>query len=170
MDRRTFLGVSAAVLALTGCTGDSTDPIRAGVAPGSQDPDEAVRAQVAASEIGLIGAYQALIAREPQRAAELGPLLAHHEEHLALVAPGMSAPAVSSEVPTDGSPAPSDSPTPADTSLAGLVRAETAAVGQRTQACEAALDAGLARNLCLIAASEAQHADVLAAALAAEEG
>ncbi|MGB7979585.1 MAG: hypothetical protein WCF36_02200 [Candidatus Nanopelagicales bacterium] len=161
MDRRTFLGVSAAVLALTGCTGDPTGPVPPPMPPGAQDPDETVRAEVAAAEIGLIGSYRDLIAREPARAAELGPLLAHHEEHLALVAPGVQAPAPGVQAPTASSAG-------AGTSLADLVRAETAAVGQRTTACDGALDAGLARDLCRIAASEAQHVDVLAAVLAAE--
>lgn len=45
--------------------------------------------------------------------------------------------------------------------LANLRRAELAAVRQRSAACEQAEDPQLARSLCLIAASEAQHADVL---------
>jgi hypothetical protein len=43
-----------------------------------------------------------------------------------------------------------------------LAAAESAAQAQRATACDGASDPGLARDLCLIAASEAQHAAVLA--------
>jgi hypothetical protein len=52
--------------------------------------------------------------------------------------------------------------------LAGLAEAETVAQAQRATACDGAQDPGLARDLCLIAASEAQHAAAIEA-LAAED-
>jgi hypothetical protein len=45
--------------------------------------------------------------------------------------------------------------------LAALAAAETAARSERIAACDAALDPALARDLCLIGASEAQHATYL---------
>ena len=54
---------------------------------------------------------------------------------------------------------------PSDTSvgktLAELAAAEAAAQRQRAAACDGAADPALARDLCLIAASEAQHAAAL---------
>jgi hypothetical protein len=46
--------------------------------------------------------------------------------------------------------------------LAALADAESAAQAQRAAACDGAQDPALARDLCLIAASEAQHSSALA--------
>jgi hypothetical protein len=54
--------------------------------------------------------------------------------------------------------------------LAALVDAETAAQAQRAAACDGAQDPVLVRELCLIAASEAQHATALEALAAAGAG
>ncbi len=191
MDRRTFLGLSAAVLVLAGCTDDPGEPVAPTRAPDPQDPDATVRAGVAASEVALIQAYRLLIAREPERGVELGRLLAHHEEHLARVAPGAPVPSVATraQVPTEPGPAsagavdqpsaveqsaPSASPSglasgAAAAGLADLLRAEQQAVDQRSSAADAALDPGLVRDLCRIAASEAQHVAVLTDALSGDE-
>ncbi len=56
----------------------------------------------------------------------------------------------------------SGSPKPGASSVvAELAAAESAAQAQRATACDGAQDPGLARDLCLIAASEAQHAAAL---------
>ena len=59
------------------------------------------------------------------------------------------------------SPPEASAPSAADT-LSALAAAETAAQAQRATACDAAQGPALARDLCLIAASEAQHASALA--------
>lgn len=65
--------------------------------------------------------------------------------------------------PTSGSPAttlPTASPSP-ERVLVELSATESAARDQRIAACDAAVDPALARVLCLIGASEAQHAAAL---------
>lgn len=66
----------------------------------------------------------------------------------------------------DASPDPEPTPSPdAGAQAAALLRRlaelEVAATTQRTRACNGASDPDLARELCLISASEAQHAEVL---------
>ncbi len=84
-------------------------------------------------------------------------------------APGFDSPPTAATPPT-GSLSPTASPsgsadeTPeasAASVLAGLAEAESAAQAERATACDGAQDPGLARDLCLIAASEAQHAAAL---------
>ena len=110
--------------------------------------------------------------------------MADHMGHLERVAPGAStdlgasAPAAAEpSTPGSGASEPSASAStsgaPADTStaapptrsrrttLTGLAAAESQAVAERTSACDSAQSPALARHLCLIAASEAQHAQVL---------
>jgi hypothetical protein len=73
--------------------------------------------------------------------------MALHEEHLGRVAPEV----VAAPTPAVGLP-----PT-----LARLAAAETAARAEHIRSCDAAAAPALARDLCLMAASEAQHAVVL---------
>ncbi|MCU0263911.1 MAG: hypothetical protein MUF09_09615 [Candidatus Nanopelagicales bacterium] len=169
MERRTFLALGAAAVGLTGCTSDPADPDRtsAPTAPDVQrDLDAALREGVAASEVALIAAHRAAIAAHPELAAALAPLVAHHEAHLARVAPGSPSgagtPVASTSPDRSGSPesSPSSVPSVAET-LAALAAAESQAQAQRSTACDGAVDPGLARDLCLVAASEAQHAALL---------
>ena len=170
-----FLALGAATLGLAGCTGQSPQPgpSSAPTTPSTpDDPDAALRAEVAASEGALIAAYRAAIAADPQLAADLGPFLAHHEEHLARIAPGSTSartPAASGSPNGSGSPEGSPPPLPsiAET-VAALASAERIAQAQRATACNRVVDPGLARDLCLAAASEAQHAALLEG-LAGEE-
>ena len=60
------------------------------------------------------------------------------------------------ETPTDSPPTRSRRKT-----LTGLADAESQALAERTSACDSAQSPALARDLCLIAASEAQHAQAL---------
>jgi hypothetical protein len=84
--------------------------------------------------------------------------------------PGFDSPPTAATPPTaslspTASPSNSANVTPdatASSVLAGLAEAETVAQAQRASACDGAQDPGLARDLCLIAASEAQHASALA--------
>jgi hypothetical protein len=163
VERRTFLALGAAAVGLTGCTSGPADPDRtsAPTAPDVQrDPDAALREEVAASEVALIAAHRAAIAAHPELAAALAPLITHHEAHLARVAPGSAA---ASEGP-QGTPAPTveaQASLAAAQTLAALAAAESQAQAQRASACDGAVDPGLARDLCLVAASEAQHAALL---------
>ena len=134
-----------------------------------RDPDAALRDEVAASEVALIAAYRSALEAHPELAADLAPFLAHHEAHLARVSPGSTAgegtPVASASPRTSGSPSPV--PSVAET-VAALAAAESRAQAQRAAACDGAVDPGLARDLCLVAASEAQHAALLEG-LASEE-
>jgi hypothetical protein len=176
VDRRGFLvrgsAAVAAGLVTTGCSGDAGPaPATTAPPPDPADPDEAVRAGVAASEAELIAAYREVLAADPELGAVLRPLLAHHEAHLQRVAatPAGATPSAAASVPA--SPAaspppgaegtPEDRPAAAPARLRDLADLERRAVRQRTRACNGSTDPGLARALCLIAASEAQHADVL---------
>jgi hypothetical protein len=182
VERRAFLALCAAALGVAGCTRPGPDPQPAPTtSPPPADPDARLRQASAASELALITAYRAAIAEHPDLAADLGPFLAHHEAHLERVLPGSAvattppgptgSPAAGGSAGPTGSANPTGSPEPGASSverpdpaatLAALAEAEARARRERTSACDAATDPALARDLCLIAASEAQHADVLA--------
>lgn len=170
VDRRTFLLIAAAAVGATGCTDRSADPRPSASAPPTPtDPDEALRRRVAESEAALIATYRAALADFPELAPTLEPILRQHSEHLERVAPGWTPPPPPAESPvptTSGSPA-GESPAARPAArpgavLSDLAAAESAARDQRIAACDAAVDPALARELCLIGASEAQHAAVLA--------
>lgn len=204
VERRTFLVLTASAAGLAGCTQDPEPAPRPTVAPTTaspSDPDEQLRARVAAGELGLIAAYRSAIGSNPGLSGELEPLMADHVAHLERVAPGTSAapdPSASASAPAEPSAAasgaaepsasePSASPssaaepsaaasatdapaeTPTDSpptrsrrkTLTGLADAESLALAERTSACDSAQGPALARDLCLIAASEAQHAQAL---------
>jgi hypothetical protein len=199
VERRTFLVLGAAALGLAGCS-DRTDPpppSAPAVSSAPTDPDARLRDEVAASEVALISAYRAALRSAPELAADLAPFLAHHEAHLDKVAPGYPRSGEGSAFPSasgspsgsgpgsgSGSPSASGSPSgsrspsgaaegtsePSASVLAALVDAETGAQAQRAAACDGAQDPGLVRELCLIAASEAQHATALEALAAAGTG
>jgi hypothetical protein len=165
VERRTFLALGAAVVVLTGCTSGPTDPdgTPTPTAPDVQrDPDAALRDEVAASEVALIAAYRSALKARPELAGDLAPFLAHHEAHLAQVAPGSTAGAGTpgASASPDGSSSSPPAPSAAET-VAALAAAESRAQAQRAAASDGAMDPGLARDLCLVAASEAQHAALL---------
>lgn len=195
VERRTFLALGVTALGLVGCTGELPAGPEGGSPPPRQpaeDPDSALRARVAASEAALVARYRDALAMHADLVAELGPFLAHHEAHLARVAPGAasasaapstvtptpeessdgnqpaSPSASASGAPPGGDTAVSASPGASDpdsraAAVAGLAEAEGVAHRDRVDACDAAENAGLARDLCLIAASEAQHESALTA-------
>ena len=174
MDRRTFLAIGAVALATAGCTAEDPDGLEpAPSAPTTQDPDAAIRRRVAGAEAALIDSYRRALQADPALAGVVGPLIRQHEQHLALVAaggtaaptPSASGAAAPSDTTTTSTEAPtaSTTPTPPDPArlLADLAAEESAARDHRIAACDGATDPGLARLLCLIGASEAQHARVL---------
>ncbi len=116
--------------------------------------------------------------------------MADHVAHLGRVAPGTSAASDPSSAAPSASPSASESSaaapsaaessasasttgepgatptatpstTPRRKTLTGLAEAESLALAERTSACDSAQSPALARDLCLIAASEAQHAQAL---------
>jgi hypothetical protein len=183
MDRRAFLVLGASVLGVAACTGDGEpdagpdgSPVEpAPSQPPADDPDGPLRDRVAAAEAALIAQYRTVISERPRLADTLAPFLAHHEEHLARVAPGWAPGPVETPVPSasasagpsgSAAPAPSGSAAPAPSGSAAealdrLARAERDAGRDRIAACDAAASGVLARDLCLISASEAQHAAAL---------
>ncbi len=173
VDRRAFLLTCAATVATAGCT--STGPRPPAVPsepPTVEDPDAGIRAQVGRSERELIEAYALAVAAVPALRTALAPLAAHHGAHLLRVT-GEAPPSEPAEAPpadarptgAAGGAAPVDPPI--EEVLAGLMAAEQRALAQRGASCDRAVDPDLARDLALIAASEAQHADVVQALLAA---
>jgi hypothetical protein len=184
VERRSFLGVLAAagVLGLAGCTDTAPTP---GPTGGSTTPapspggDDELRQATADAEQQLITMYAIAIATADTEVAErLRELQAQHVEHAQRLLPGREV-STSPPLPTASQPDSPSSPTgttaPTGTGspgpavsaprvvLAGLRRAELVALDQRRAACVAATAPELVRSLCLIAASEAQHAEVLAA-------
>ncbi len=186
------MGLAAA--GMVGCTRESAEP-NPPSAPATvttpADPDARLRADTAASETALIAVYREAIAAHPGLAAELELFVVQHEAHLARVAPGhalgSNAPVESGSTPAStppNGPSPAtDAPTAppsgsaiatsdasASAVLGGLADAEVAAQVQRATACDGARDPALARDLCLIAASEAQHAAALGSLAAQASG
>lgn len=152
MERRTFLAMGAGTLGLVGCTngsGASHGEADTPASPESPDSDAGLRQTAAATEVSLIMAYHAAIAAAPDHAVELRAFRAHHGEHLARMAPDRAVP--------EASEAAGMNP-PAVADLAGM---EARARKQHVTGCDAARDAALARELCLMGASEAQHAWLL---------
>jgi hypothetical protein len=182
VDRRHFLvrgsAAVAAGLVLAACTGEPAPPPSPAPSTSPTDPDDGVRAAAAAAEARLIAAYRDALAAAPALGAVLRPVLAHHEAHLASVAPSTASPAATpdaaastpstsgspSEPSEGGEPVPGSPTTQAEgpaARLRALAELEARAVGEATRACNGATHPALARVLCLIAASEAQHAEVL---------
>lgn len=175
MERRTFLVLTATAAVLSGCTSEPESTPQLTTAPSTPspaDPDQQLRARVAAGELALIAAYQSAFESNPGLAEDLEALMADHRAHLERVAPGVTtaeqepgstgpgATASATAGPVD-SPA-TTPPTPSRRkTLTGLAEAESLALAERTAACDSAQSPALARDLCLIAASEAQHAQAL---------
>ncbi len=149
MERRSFLALGAGVLSLAACTGqgEPLPDVVAPTAPDPVDPDAALRAAAAATELALIAAYSDVIEALADPPRRLRRFLSDHVAHLERMTPGASVPA---------RPATAKPPT-----LRQLQRQEVQARKLHVAGCDAAVDPGLARELCLIAASEAQHATLL---------
>lgn len=156
MERRTFLLIGSGSLVLTSCTSTSSAPeTGAASVPGpadSADPtaavatsDEELRQRSGAAEVGLIVAYRAAIEAGEQPPGRLAKFLAHHVEHLARVAPELVLPDPTASF--SGS-----APTTQE-----LARLEARARRLHEASCDMAQGPALARDLCLMAASEAQH-------------
>lgn len=168
LPRRTLLGLAVAAVAVpvtAACTSSSDpgpDPDEPTNAPtdGSGDEAEAVdaglRVGAAEAERQLIARYDATIARHPALGAALTPLVEQHREHRSALdpraAPETGTATESATIPADPS-----------TAVAELIAAERVAAEARTGDCEQARSVDLARLLALVAASEASHAEALAA-------
>lgn len=165
--RHLLLAAAAACgVGLAGCDQDRPAPNQQSAPPPTASPssespiasdDDALRAAQAQSEADLITAYQLAIATHPELADEFLPMLSAHEEHRSRLLPGAD------PVP---SPVPSDSQSPAKPESVKRIRAELADLEQtasrsRLTGADMALSGELAGLLCLICASEAQHAQVL---------
>jgi len=116
------------------------------------DADDSVRSEVANNEQQLISRYDATIAAYPALASKLTPLRDQHAQHLSAMG--------TQPASNDG-----NSPTVGKTSAAAvaeLTAAERRASTERVKSSGQAAGADLIWNLALIAASESQHAAVLA--------
>jgi hypothetical protein len=170
VERRTFLVLTAAAVAATGCTSEPESTPPPTVAPTTAspaDPDQQLRARVAAAELALIAGYQSSLESNPGLAGDLEALMADHRAHLervqpaattAIADPGATAAATGGPVDSPATTPPTRSPRK---TLTVLAEAESLALAERTAACDSAQSPALARDLCLIAASEAQHAQAL---------
>lgn len=107
---------------------------------------------VAAQEQDLVALYDAIIAAFPALGAPLQVIRDQHGQHAATLDPSSSP-----------SPAPTSQDLPEDenAAVAALVTAERRAMRQRIDACVEASEAGLARTLTFIAASEGSHVPAL---------
>jgi len=120
--------------------------------PASSSLPATVATAVAAQEQELVAFYAAVIAAYPELAEPLQAISAQHALHASTLDP-TSGPSTA--------PPSSDLPETAEEALAALVSAEKRATRQRIDACVEATDAGLARTLAFIAASEGSHASEL---------
>lgn len=153
-------GAPALGAVLAGMSACAADP-RPKSAPGersSLDADVKLRWRVVNGEQALLALHAATVAAHPDLAERLGPLTAHHDEHLtALRADGplpfgaVDGPGVAPEVPGD-----------AGSALAAVAAAESAAADACVAGCLAAAGPRLAALLASIGASEAGHGVVLA--------
>lgn len=125
------------------------------------EPDQATREQAAAGESELIRQYDAVLAAYPDLSAQLGPFRAQHLKHFEAFGgdPARLAAAAGGPGESGASPVAEASTAAA---LSQLAAAERAAARARTESCGQAVDHVLAATLALVAASEAQHAAVLA--------
>jgi hypothetical protein len=182
VERRTFLVLGAAALGLAGCTVDPAPPAEPSPTPPPvPDRDADLRARVAASEAALVAAYRDILSAAPGLADRIEGFADHHLAHLARVAPDVDAEALvtaaGSGSPTSTASAPgaggsgsagatgdaTGAAEPVDVAalLARLAAAEARAHADRLTSCDSATSTALARDLCLIAASEAQHEQAL---------
>jgi hypothetical protein len=123
--------------------------------PGPTTPTEApatVASAVAAQEQELVALYSAVMTAYPVLAPSIAAIADQHRQH-----------AASLDAETEPSPTPSSSEIPdsQEKALVALVSAERKATRQRVEACVEAADAGLARTLAFIAASESSHVPAL---------
>lgn len=181
MDRRRFLmlcagaiGLAGGAAGLAGCTSEPTpgptDPPTDSPTPEQVDPDADVRAAAAKSEVALLAAYARALADHPEMDEQLRPLMAHHEAHLDRLAPGATPAQVETRPSSPAAGSPSAAPPSPGSTLSRLANAEGKAARSRGKGSQRATATDLARDLCLIAASEAQHRAILTRLAAREVG
>ncbi len=142
----TALAVLGPVGFLAACSSSSdAEPVDPTSAPAT------VSTAVAAQEHELVQLYDATIAAYPEVATALQLIRDQHEQHAMALDASSSA---SSAPPTEVAES-------VDKALVALVSAEKKAMRQRIDACVEAEDAGLARTLAFIAASESSHVPAL---------
>jgi hypothetical protein len=152
-------GVAAGAGALAACTSGS-----GGQSPspgGSDDPDAALRAEVAAQETALLELYAATASGlAGAAAARLTALGSRHRDYRAAVLPSSASASAKASSSASGSPS-SSATGGAPATVRGVREAETRAAGQRVAQSGRAQDAELARVLVLAAAGAAGAAEVL---------
>ncbi|MHB8450084.1 MAG: hypothetical protein ACYDAQ_06505, partial [Mycobacteriales bacterium] len=121
-----------------------------------------------ASEIDLVATYRRALLRHPDVSGILGPILAHHEAHLAAVQAAARTAGGAGEPRTPTLPVSQPGAPPATSAavLTRLARVEGAAAADRRAQCLAAEGSAVAL-LGSITAAEAVHAALLGYALAA---
>ena len=159
--RRRVLAAMAVTLPLvaSGCKG-----VGALGTPPKPAPDVAVVNDAITLENYLIARYGAVLAAVPGLAGELRPLLAQHHEHLARLRARIIIPRGGVHPTASPSPPPSPAPVPgtATGALSYLRDAENAAAASLLAHLQEATPS-LAQLLASISASEATHAQLLAA-------
>jgi len=175
LTRRTVLRAAAAaavLLAGAGCTDADRSGATPTTTPGpASEPDDLLKAAVAAAEDEMIAAYEATLAAHPALTGRLRGNLERHRLHRAVLGtsaagsptPSQSAAArPSTPAPLGAAPtssAPTTAAPPADPVLAleALARQEGLAADARRADCLAAQDGELARLLASVAACEHLH-------------
>ena len=150
-------GAPALGAVLAACAADPR-PKSAPGARSSLDADVKLRWRAVHGELALQALHAATVAAHPDLAERLGPLTAHHDEHLAALRDDGPLPFGASEAPGNAPEVPAD----AGAALAALTDAERAAADACVVGCLAAAGPRLAALLASIAASEAGHGVVLA--------
>ncbi len=147
--RQGFLALAALgpIGLLAACSSDAE--------PGPSTPTAApatISTAVAEQERELVAHYDATITAFPELAVALQAIRDQHIQHGTALDPESAA---------EEAPAPPEVPEGVNRAIAALVTAERRASRDRIDACVEAQDAGLARLLTFIAASEASHVPAL---------
>lgn len=150
-------GVAAGVAVLSACTSSGNGQPPSPGAP--DDPDAALRTEVAAQESALLALYAAsapvLGAALGARATALGQ---RHADYRSAVLPSSASSSGSASGSTSASPS---APASARAAQRALLRAERDAARERVAQSVRAHDSELARTLALVAAGEAGAARVI---------
>ena len=148
-------GLTAAALLgplglIAACTTQEAAPTDETAAASASAATAGLAGEVAEQERRLVAQYDAAISAFPALSRTLGDIRDQHVQHAAALDASATATAVPVAAPAGQAAA-----------LGALIAAEREAMRSRIESCVAAQDAGLARTLAFIAASEGSHVPAL---------